>query len=336
MDIEKLLIVELDYLNRYKKKSITISTTAKHALDFRILPRRMVSSMAMSCFMISSEEYLKKTLSFFDGKVDFIYIDVEQKQNINLFKITRAIVKESLIVNVKPNDTTLESCDLLIRNYYKDDLVNKKVVVIGTGNLASKIALRLAERQAHVYIKGRKFEKEQVIINSLNLILPKYNYPIQSFTQIQKHENVDVIVSFLSGQFKEEESLLSHIGEYTLIIDGGINNFTSDFIQKLLDKNINITRLDTRIALPYQMLSSHDYTLSFFKKVFGTAEIQGVKVASGGYIGSEGTVIVDNIKQPNQVIGIADGRGGIKSSEQLSETDRTRIQKIQQTFTKHC
>ncbi|WP_067729077.1 hypothetical protein [Oceanobacillus damuensis] len=335
MDIEKLLIDELDYLNSYKMKSITISTTAKHALDFRILPRRIISNLAMSCFMINNEEYLKETLSFFDGKVDYIYIDVEQKQNINLYKIARIIVKESRIVNVKPNDITLESCDLLIRNYYKDDLANKKVVVIGTGNLASKIAIRIAERQAQVYIKGRKIPKEQVVINALNFILPKYNYPLQSFSLLQGHENVDVIISFLSGQFTEEESLIPHIGKHTLIIDGGINNFSKDFIQQMLNKKINITRLDTRIALPYQMLSTHDYTIGFFNEIFGQAQIQGVKVASGGYIGSEGTVIVDNIKQPNQVIGIADGRGGVKASEQLSETDRNRIHEIEKAISRY-
>src|SRR5699024_8846504 len=97
-------------------------------------------------------------------------------------------------------------------------------------------------------------------------------------------------------------------------------------------QNINITRLDTRIALPYQMLSGHDYTQTFFKEIFGQDQIQDITVASGGYIGPEGTGIVDNISQANQVIGIADGRGEVKANEQFSETDERRIQKIKQTI----
>src|SRR5699024_3946427 len=300
--------------------------------DFRILPRRTIMGMAMSCFMINDEKVLEETLTFFDGKVDYIYIDIEKKQHVNLFKIARSVVKQSQLVTVKPNDTTLESCDLLIRNQLQDNLYHKKVVVIGTGNLASKLALRLAERQAYVYIKGRSVEKEEAVINGVNLFLPKYTYPIQSFAELKANDNADVVVSFLSGQFTEEESLLPVIGEDSFIIDGGINNFSSDFIQRMLRENINITRLDTRVALPYQMLSGHDFTRTFFKEVFGQAQIQGITVASGGYIGPEGTVIVDNIKQPNQVIGIADGRGGVKANEQLSETDGSRIQKIEQTL----
>jgi len=327
-----MLQEELSDLQSENQKAIMISTTAKHALDFRILPRRTIMGMAMSCFMINDEKVLEETLTFFDGKVDYIYIDIEKKQHVNLFKIARSVVKQSQLVTVKPNDTTLESCDLLIRNQLQDNLYHKKVVVIGTGNLASKLALRLAERQAYVYIKGRSVEKEEAVINGVNLFLPKYTYPIQSFAELKANDNADVVVSFLSGQFTEEESLLPVIGEDSFIIDGGINNFSSDFIQRMLRENINITRLDTRIALPYQMLSGHDFTRTFFKEVFGQAQIQGITVASGGYIGPEGTVIVDNIKQPNQVIGIADGRGGVKANEQLSETDGSRIQKIEQTL----
>lgn len=43
-------------------------------------------------------------------------------------------------------------------------------------------------------------------------------------------------------------------------------------------------------------------------------------------------VIVDNIKQPNQVIGIADGSGGVKSNEQLCGSDRKSIQGIQEAI----
>jgi len=311
-----------------------ISTTAKHALKFRVLPRRIVSDIAIACFMINDEKLFNEIIALFDGKVDYIYIDVEQKQHVNLFEAARATVKQSELVTVKPNDITLESADLLIRYQFNDDLYDKKVIVIGTGNLASKLALRLAERQASVFIKGRTKEKQQALIKGLNLFLPSYTQPIQEIELI-KNNKADLVVSFLSGQFTEEDALLPYIADNTFVIDGGINNFSSDFIQRMLAEDINITRLDTRIALPYQILSQHDYTQTFFKEVYGQSVIQKVTVASGGHIGAEGAVIVDNIKQPNQVIGIADGRGGVKGNEQLSEADEERIQKIRQTISEY-
>lgn len=334
MELLEDLKKEWSFLKVHKYKNILISTTAKHSLDFRVLPRRFFGQMAMSCFMINDEEVLGRVLSYFDGKIDQIYIDIEQKQNINLFKIAKVSIYKSKLVTTKPNDSTLEACDLLIRNQFDDDLCDRNVLVIGTGNLASKIAIRLSERQAHVYIKGRSIEKELALVKSLNLFLPKYTQSIKSSLRIEEKQKFDVVVSALSGQFQEEKKLFPITGKDSLIIDVGINNFSKNFIQSLLKHKINIVRLDTRIAFPYQMLSSHEYTQKFFKEILGQTIIDGVLVASGGYIGTEGTIIVDNIKQPNQIIGVADGRGGVKKSEQLTESDRNGIRKLQQTISK--
>ncbi|MHA6250728.1 hypothetical protein [Oceanobacillus sp. CAU 1775] len=335
MNIIKKCQVELDYLKSYKLNSIMLTTTAKHALDFKILPRKTVFDMAISNFMINNEVYLKDTLAFFDGKINKIFIDVEQKQSLNILKVAKDIVQDTNIITVKPNDTTVESCDLLIRSSYNDDLQGKKILVIGTGNLASKLAVRLAERQAIVYIAGRTTKKEKNIVEALNSFLPKYTNIIQTVEAINQDDNLDIVISFLSGQFKKEDELTPFINKNTFIIDGGINNFSAEFIQRMLDNNVRITRLDTRIALPYQLLSEHDYTTSFFKDIFGQSEVNGIVVVSGGYIGKQGSVIVDNIKEPYQVIGIADGSGGVKSDEQLSESDRSRIQKIKQSISKN-
>ncbi|WP_200416777.1 hypothetical protein, partial [Virgibacillus salexigens] len=99
--------------------------------------------------------------------------------------------------------------------------------VVGTGNQASKITLRLAERQAFVYIMGRTNEKEKRITEALNLFLPKNSPTIKTIEQMQLNGKADVVVSFLSGRITKEKDLLPFIGLNSFIIDGGINNFSS-------------------------------------------------------------------------------------------------------------
>ena len=332
MNINEVIKNELDFIEQYEKSSIMINTTAKHSIDFSVLPRRVIEARALSSFMINKPEILQQLLEYFDGKVDEIFIDIELKQEINLYGIAQQYVKNSELITVKPNDTTLESCDLLIRNHFNDNLTDKNVIVIGTGNLASKIALRMSERQCNVYIKGRSSEKEAKIIEGLNMILPNYNSKIKSYDCLEKEQKADLIISFLSGLFEEEGLLKPHVTHNTFMIDGGINNFSSDFVNEMLNSDVNITRLDTRIALEYQLLSTSDYIKSFFSEVYGQREMNGIMVASGGYIGKEGTVIVDNIQQPNQIVGIADGSGGVKKNEQLREKDRHSIQTIKEAI----
>src|SRR5699024_540260 len=332
MNINAVIKNELEFIEQYEKSSIMINTTAKHSIKFSVLPRRVIETRALSSFMINEPEILKQLLEYFDGKVDEIFIDIELKQEINLYGIAQQYMKNSELITVKPNDTTLESCDLLIRNYFNDNLIDKNVIVIGTGNLASKIALRMSERQCNVYIKGRSSEKEAKIIDGLNMILPNYNSKIKSYNCLEKEQKADLVISFLSGPFEEEGLLKPHVTHNTFVIDGGINNFSSDFVNEMLNSDVNITRLDTRIALEYQLLSTSDYIKSFFNEGYGQREINGIMVASGGYIGKEGTVIVDNIKQPNQIVGIADGSGGVKKNEQLREEDRQSIQTIREAI----
>src|SRR5699024_6974136 len=134
------------------------------------------------------------------------------------------------------------------------------------------------------------------------------------------------------GQFKEESVLHPLINEETFILDAGINNFSCEFIEKVLLNHIHIFRLDTRIALPYQFLLNDNYVQDFFSNVLGMSSINRVEVASGGYIGPEGTVIVNNIKSPNQIIGIADSSGRVKSHEQLNARNKERIPTINQSI----
>src|SRR5699024_735841 len=143
---------------------------------------------AVACFLINDSRCLEETLVFFDGKVDTIYIDVEQKQEIDLFHEAKQIVEKSKLTAIKPNDIAIESCDLLLRKIYKDDLFSKNILVIGTGNLASKIALRLAERQAYVYMEGRSRTKEETIVNGINSFLPAYTYPINMLSEWSSSE----------------------------------------------------------------------------------------------------------------------------------------------------
>ena len=332
--ITNQLYREIEFLNTYAEKCILISTTAKHALDFRVFPRRFLGDIGISSFMINNEALLIETLTFFDGKVNCIFIDVEEKQEINLMKISKKIIKSSKLIAVKPNDITLESTDLMVRNHCNDDLIEKNITVIGTGNLASKIAVRMAERQSNVYLQGRTNEKEIKVINALNLFLPKFTKKIERFSNFSPNDQIDIIISALSGPFDRADILYPFITEKTLIIDVGINNFSNNFIKKALEDNIKIVRLDTRIALPYQFLSNHGYVKTFFNEIFGYGNMLGNPIVSGGFIGEEGTVIVDNIKSPSQVVGVADGSGGVKKDGELSQAERNRIQAIQQNISK--
>ena len=333
MKIYEQLDKEWDFLAPHANKAITISNTARVHTDFKILPRRYACDTAVACFLINDRNSLEETVKFFDGKVDAIYVDVEEKQSINLLELAKPLINHSKFIAIKPNDIAIESCDLLLRHKYNDDISGKNILVIGTGNLASKIALRTAERQANVYIHGRSDAKEQTIINGINAFLPQFTTPVKTMEEWDDDvKKFDIVISFLSGPYWAEESLLPNVNKDTLIIDGGISNFSSDFIQQLLANDMMIVRLDVRFALAYQFMATMNDSMAFYKEVFGKAYVGDNCLVAGGYIGEEGSIIVDQIHLPTQVVGIADGRGGVKDEESLTKNDRLAIQTIQNSI----
>src|SRR5699024_12554063 len=141
MSINNLLYNEWLHLKEYEETAVMISTTSKHDLEFGVLPRRFINGKAIVNFMINDINLLTKTLSYFDGEVNSFYIDTEKKQKINLLKIAKEVIIKSNIIAIKQNDNTLESCDLLIRYQFNDDLIDKYIFIFGIGNLASNFII---------------------------------------------------------------------------------------------------------------------------------------------------------------------------------------------------
>lgn len=320
---------ELDYLKGTKDKTVgMISTTARKSNGLRALPRRSAMGFTAINFLVTGVEQARTCLSALDGQVDYLLIDIEKKQDLSLIREARHIIKRSKVITCKPNDATLESCDLLIRHYYHDTLENKPVLIIGSGNLSTKLALRLAERQANVHLHSRNHQKSAQIADSLNLILPKFTRPIQAIEKPK--QKYAMIISFLSAEEIIGEDYLSLLNTHSLVIDGGINNFKSTFIQKALEKGITCYRLDVRIAFLYNLLLLSDEVDSFFSQVMGRLKNpkKDYDLVSGGVIGSRGDVIVDQVIKPNQVVGIADGLGGVVPESDYSKDEQRRAAEL--------
>ncbi|MCL1630569.1 hypothetical protein M3N64_01200 [Sporolactobacillus sp. CPB3-1] len=310
-----------------------ISMTGRKSSGLRTLPRRTALGFTAINFLVTDLKQVRDCLLALDGQVDYILIDIEQKQNISLIRTARAMITQSRIITCKPNDATVEACDLLIRHHAHDELENKSILVIGSGNLSTKIALRLAERQANVHLLSRSYTKAVQIADCLNLITPEFSPAIHAVQAPAR--NYDSIISFLSADGIIGEDFLPFLNEDSLIIDGGINNFKPAFIKKALKKGITCYRLDVRIAfLYYVLLLSHEVT-SFFTQTMGRIEYpeKDCHLVSGGIIGNAGDIIVDQVMAPTQIIGIADGSGGTKKANRYTANEKKIIAELARKLT---
>lgn len=109
------------------------------------------------------------------------------------------------------------------------------------------------------------------------------------------------------------------------IYDIGIHNFSSKFISSQLESGIECYRSDDRAGMAGVIISIMENKYLVHNNV-GRVNIGGIGVVSGGVIGKDGDIVVDNAFNPKSIFGIAAGDGTFKRTP--STIDLQNLNKI--------
>lgn len=309
---------------------IFISTTSKHNTPFIELPKKYIFNKQHRNVLISDEHVLTNFLMENNAPDTIFVVDCEKKQGLSLFDIAKSTVGVKCIP-YKPNDITLEATDLTILDHFNDSITNKAIAIYGTGNLATKLAIRLAERNAKIFIIGRNEKKVNHVVNCISHI----TFNCDNVNKFNDSTKLDCLISFVSGNEVIKPDFIHNMNNGALCLDGGIGNFSKSFIAKGNEAGLDIRRVDVRmgdIILEGHIKSKIDNP---FYKYIGRMIYDDLTLVGGGIIGKENDVIVDNISEPSVVIGLADGFGGVKRKENLTDIDKERILRVNEYIRKN-
>lgn len=313
--IVKKLNQILEELNKNKSKKIgfVISTTSKFSNEKTIfLPIRKTNYGIFGAVSIYDLTIGKEIAKFLDGKIDVILVDGENKlkQLSNLVQEISKITSKTPVMSFKNNDLTTNSADALISFLLKNN-ITKKISIIGLGNIGTKLSLKLVERGFEVYVASKNLQRTKKIALALNLIKPRYCkskiYPthLDNVTQ-----NSDLLVGFSSGPSYISTEIIEKMKNDSILIDGGVGTIDKEGIKKAKSKNIQIYRLDIRSGFISEVTLLFE-NQNFIHNISGKKTLDGITIVAGGYYGNHGDIIVDDIKKPTTIIGIADGFGGL-------------------------
>ncbi len=315
---------ELAWALGHPRPIAILSCSAREGAPFSVTPRRKALGFDCIGFMFSDASALGEVLPLLDGKLEALLVDVEEKKPLNLLKAVTELAPHSRIVPCKPNDATVEGADQLLLRKLGRNLSGKSIAIAGTGNLGSKLALRLAERGASVSMFSRNVEKCRELASALSLILPTYCTgslnAVGSAHELPAGQS-DALISCASARGVIGSDQLAFLRDNALVIDAGIDNFRPDFFEEAARRRLECYRLDTRIGFPYLLMQLLDYFDHFFGKVCASTTWDNIHIVSGGCLGPRGSVIVDNCSAPTQIIGLANGTGGILREGEASEAE---------------
>ena len=139
----------------------------------------------------------------------------------------------------------------------------------------------------------------------------------------------DVIIGATDGCSIINEDVINSLKKNCLIVDLGKNNLTKGAIKVVVQKSLEIYRADvtpTLEAYVYEVLKMQD----ILENSYGRKNIGFCHIVGGGFFGHEGDIIVNQIDNPNQIIGISNGDGSIKKD--VNDVDQCNIDRINMEY----
>lgn len=324
--------------NENVKSVFTIATTSKQESEPYLTPIRESDFFLVCGCVIFDQSILMEIIKIIDGEVDYIFVDSEKKiplrvqnnlddiddeeyhqtntcgfiETGNLSKISFQQIKKSKIFEYKPNDITVNATWSFLSQRLKF-LSGKKISILGSGNIGSKLALKLVECGSVVSIHRQNRYKGYSIAQGLNFIKPE-----NTVSSITFHENIlqttfmsDVLIGATNGISVIDINIVKSIKKDAIIVDLGKNTLTQEGIEYALSKNIEIYRTDVTSAFEGFIYESIKMDKSL-RDSYGKRDLGYCVIVGGGYFGSNGDIVVDNILNPKRIFGVAAGDGTFK------------------------
>ena len=317
------LLKRITFKAKKKKKKTCFligTTTKKNFRSFYLTPYRESQKTLYMGAIVNNNKTAQAIAKKIDGIVNYVFVDIEKKISnkmdilTNIERATKKMITKSVIKNYKPNDITVNSIENFIQDYFREDLRGvggKKILVVGAGNIGSKIALRLLESGGSVFLIRKNIEKLKKINNALNIIKPVYTKAKSKiiFKSDLKIDNYDIIIGCADKEVKFEK--INDFKTLPLIIDVGKGMFSKKNIAQLSKKKVPVFRLDVENSLS-SFIDSNISTENFFRGSF-VKKYGKFRLIKKGILGKTGDIIVDNVETPSRIIGVCEKEGLLKN-----------------------
>ncbi|WP_031482528.1 NAD(P)-binding domain-containing protein [Maridesulfovibrio frigidus] len=230
----------------------------------------------------------------------------------------------------KSNDMTVEGLWYYLASSMKG-LSGRNVAIIGGGNIGFKLAIKLVESGCNVQFVRRDKSKGQALVEAINIIKP----PATKATVLYNDDPVaastdsDAIIGCTNGKIAITSDMVRRMMPGGLLVDVGKGSISSEGVNIALEMGVNVLRYDVTSAID-GMIATVESNCETSVKMGRKALADGIVLVSGGYLGAEGDMVVDDFRKPEQIFGICDGHGDFKQT--ISSSEELALSKVRQQF----
>ncbi len=130
-----------------------------------------------------------------------------------------------------------------------------------------------------------------------------------------------IVVGASQKRESVDSALVERLPASAAIYDIGLGNLSLAAADLARARGLRLYRLDNRAGVSSAIvrLLETDYMVD---KLMGQLRLKGVDIVAGGLLAPSGAVIVDDIRNPTWIFGVADGRGRFKEPTDLEDEKR--------------
>ncbi|HOE66006.1 MAG TPA: hypothetical protein PLO62_05730 [Candidatus Hydrogenedentes bacterium] len=251
---------------------------------------------AFSNIMLAEPEWLESVLRWAEGVVDYVLIDPGDRP------IPEGTLKKTAPLAYCDNEMWMRAAARHLALLLGGSLRGKRILVRGVPRLTARLLALLAEAGAEASAPAgfeRVAEAASFIGFAIGIADPE---------EVLPEMDAVACVSPRNPILGPDWVRLMRPG--ALLYDGGIGSLTPEAVMAAEERGIQVVRVDMRSTLAATALELINLRGIVFGRM-GRETWGGVPVVAGGLIGRAGDIVVDSVKDPARVIGVADGKGGI-------------------------
>lgn len=304
---DRLSIVRERVKKTNKQSVLIIQQHPGTDMDYLYFPpiRESISNIILFA-EISNPQQAKDILDTVSGEIDRFILDIDKKRK-NSADIIREVEHYPLYTKLLyySDYDVWGAAAVDFISQIEGSLSDKNVFVYGFNYLTARVIRKLLEIGANVFTDVDVKSKE---------------YPLDMYSTIRFNSgclyeasecssDLDVIIG---GEVLSPIKNLDYNKYSRSVYDIGLGNFSREYIEGCYRHGSNIYRFDNRAGLSSVVLGlmETDYLIT---NNMGKVKVGQIDIVSGGVLGAEDSIVVDNAFSPEFVFGVADGKGMFKS-----------------------
>ena len=296
------------------KFGVKNSQHVKKREDIQIRPWKSTHPTTVTELLNVMEEFTSKT-----GYAAVLTISRSRNPSLKSFRITPVHIGLGYCVghietSVDAEEDLLKSLDGLVSRLMMDRLIDPPSGLFGEITVASYDDDVLVNQALCDFIRLNP--------NLKSFYLPKTNskFSLRSeviLTLYSRYSEKDVDVGIATNsQNKFTACDVDRIKEGGMLLLAQAEAADRDAVDKARSKKLSVHRLDLSEVLLGEVVRTFGM-IDRLKQHAGSLDIEQGHIVAGGVVGKAGSIVVNSLKKPTRIYGVADGYGGLTNFSNL-------------------